>query len=117
MTRNVAGAALTGRASFGTMGVAFGLGRVRHYLSWIEELTTNQTAGGSNPSWRTISANAVKWKNLKTIKVSEIRKVLMAHHLFNLTALLTDCRKACGFLLSTMKGTYLKVRKPKPHSM
>ena len=29
---------------------------VRHYLSWIEGLTTNQYAGGSNPSWRTISA-------------------------------------------------------------
>ena len=26
---------------------------VRHYLSWIEELTTNQYVGGSNPSWRT----------------------------------------------------------------
>ncbi len=38
---------------------------VRHYLSWIEELTTNQTAGGSNPSWRTISANAVSWWNLR----------------------------------------------------
>ena len=29
---------------------------VRHYLSWIEGLTTNQYAGGSNHSWRTISA-------------------------------------------------------------
>ena len=28
----------------------------RRYLSWIEGLTTNQYAGGSNPSWRTISA-------------------------------------------------------------
>lgn len=27
---------------------------VRHYLSWIEGLTTNQYVGGSNPSRRTI---------------------------------------------------------------
>lgn len=31
------------------------ISNVRHYLSWIEELTTNQTVGGSNPSWRTTS--------------------------------------------------------------
>ena len=33
---------------------------VRPYLSWIEELTTNQNVGGSNPSGRTTSFSFFK---------------------------------------------------------
>ena len=33
---------------------------MRHYLSWIEGLTTNQYVEGSNPPWRTSKPQAAR---------------------------------------------------------
>ena len=66
---------------------------VRRYLSWIEGLTTNQYVGGSNPSRRTT------------------KQLFLSLDIF--CGLGSNVRVFIG----NEKGTYLKVRKQKPHSM